>query len=71
MTAIRCPDCGRRAQRITKESARKGGLSIRRRRHCLYCGGRFTTTEHVTTSAERTQKKGLGRPNPRPGESNA
>ena len=49
MPAINCPNCGRRAQRITSSHQHRGGQIVKRRRECLYCWERFTTTEHVAT----------------------
>ena len=53
MPSIRCPNCYKKAQRITQTRQHRGGVSIKRRRECLYCGWRFTTTEHVATETRR------------------
>ena len=38
MPSIRCPKCYKKAQRITQTRQHRGGVSIKRRRECLYCG---------------------------------
>ena len=53
MPSLRCPSCHKKAQRITQTRQHRGGASLKRRRECLYCGERFTTTEHVATETRR------------------
>lgn len=44
---MRCPFCGHMEEKVVdSREARDGGV-IRRRRHCLNCGRRFTTYERI------------------------
>jgi len=52
---VRCPFCGHRDTRVTDSRANDDG--IRRRRHCVACGERFTTVELVQRSAVQVIKK--------------
>src|SRR5690348_10410696 len=40
-----CPFCGHREDKVIDSRESKEGDSIRRRRHCLACDRRFTTSE--------------------------
>lgn len=42
---MKCPNCGHLEDRVLDTRIGKDGESIRRRRECLHCGGRFTTME--------------------------
>jgi len=42
---VKCPNCGHLEDRVLDTRIGKDGESIRRRRECLRCGGRFTTME--------------------------
>ena len=46
---MRCPYCGSTDSRVT--DSRDAGEGIRRRRECLSCGVRFTTYEHIQSTA--------------------
>lgn len=46
---MRCPYCANRDSRVTDSRANDDG--IRRRRECIACGERFTTTEMVQLSS--------------------
>lgn len=52
---MRCPFCHFRDSRVTDSRANDDG--IRRRRQCIACGERFTTTETVQLSAVLIVKK--------------
>jgi len=42
---MKCPFCGHLEDRVLETREQKDGLLIRRRRECLKCRSRFTTTE--------------------------
>lgn len=42
-----CPFCSHRKDRVIDSRTSKDGESIRRRRRCLKCGGRYTTYERI------------------------
>jgi transcriptional repressor NrdR len=44
---MRCPYCQQDSDKVIDSRASDEGRAIRRRRHCLACGKRFTTYEHV------------------------
>ncbi|HLS27505.1 MAG TPA: transcriptional regulator NrdR [Opitutales bacterium] len=44
---MRCPKCASSEGRVIDSRVNKDGTAIRRRRHCLSCGHRFSTTEEV------------------------
>ena len=44
---MRCPNCSSMDNKVVDSRMGKEGESIRRRRECLKCGGRFTTYERV------------------------
>ncbi len=42
---MECPYCGNTHNKVIDSRLSKGGITIRRRRQCLICSGRFTTYE--------------------------
>jgi transcriptional repressor NrdR len=44
---VRCPFCGDQESKVVDSRHSEDGLSIRRRRECLVCQRRFTTSEIV------------------------
>jgi len=44
---MRCPFCGNEESQVKDSRPAEDGVAIRRRRHCLACGARFTTFERV------------------------
>lgn len=44
---MRCPKCGSDLDKVIDSRASKDGSTIRRRRECLDCSHRFSTTEQV------------------------
>jgi len=42
---MQCPHCGKTINEVIDSRPTKGEIAIRRRRHCLACGSRFTTYE--------------------------
>ena len=44
---MKCPYCGYQESKVVDSRHSDDGLSIRRRRECLSCGKRFTTSETV------------------------
>ncbi|MEE2691913.1 MAG: transcriptional regulator NrdR [Pseudomonadota bacterium] len=44
---MRCPFCGNEETQVKDSRSAEDGSSIRRRRQCSACGGRFTTFERV------------------------
>ncbi len=44
---MRCPRCTSTEDRVIDSRASKDGTTIRRRRECISCGHRFSTTETV------------------------
>ncbi len=47
---MRCPSCGDRGSRVVDSRDLDEGGTIRRRRECPACGGRFTTYERVESA---------------------
>ena len=60
---MRCPFCGHAESQVKDSRPSEDGASIRRRRMCPECGGRFTTFERVQLR-ELTIVKRSGRRNP-------
>ena len=54
---MRCPFCGSTETQVKDSRITEDGNSIRRRRQCLSCSGRFTTFEHVQVNELVVQKK--------------
>lgn len=54
---MRCPKCGHLEDRVADSRAARNGDVIRRRRHCLKCGHRFTTYEEVVRAKLRVIKR--------------
>jgi transcriptional regulator NrdR family protein len=50
MAGIRCPHCGSDQHRSFNTVNRAHLQDIRRRRHCLRCGGKFATVERIEGS---------------------
>jgi len=44
---VRCPNCSSLDDKVVDSRASDDGATIRRRRECLACGGRFTTYERL------------------------
>lgn len=44
---VRCPRCSEQDDKVVDSRSSEDGSSIRRRRECLHCGGRFTTYERI------------------------
>ena len=44
---MQCPYCGAYGSKVIDSRSSEGGSSIRRRRECLKCSGRFTSYERV------------------------
>lgn len=44
---MRCPFCGHLEEKVVDSREARDGEVIRRRRHCLHCGRRFTTYERI------------------------
>ena len=57
MSAMRCPACGDLRDRVVDSRQTEDGRSIRRRRQCEACGGRFTTFERVEAVAVQVRKR--------------
>ncbi len=47
---MRCPRCSQEDTRVVDSRPAEEGRSVRRRRACTQCGGRFTTYERVDTT---------------------
>lgn len=60
---MRCPFCGCEDTQVKDSRSAEDGSSIRRRRQCAACGGRFTTFERVQLR-ELTVIKSSGRKTP-------
>ncbi len=56
---MRCPFCGSDDTQVKDSRPTEDSTAIRRRRHCLGCGSRFTTFERVQLR-ELTVLKGDG-----------
>lgn len=54
---MRCPACGNLRDRVVDSRQTEDGRSIRRRRECETCGGRFTTFERVETAMVQVRKR--------------
>src|SRR6202142_1790360 len=54
---MRCPYCSSLENKVVDSRMGKEGESIRRRRECLTCEGRFTTYERVEESLPLVVKK--------------
>ncbi len=44
---MKCPSCNNSETKVVDSRLNSDGTSIRRRRECLRCGGRFTTYEYI------------------------
>jgi transcriptional repressor NrdR len=60
---MRCPFCGHAESQVKDSRPSEDGATIRRRRMCPECGGRFTTFERIQLR-ELTILKRSGRRNP-------
>ncbi len=54
---MRCPFCGSTEDRVLETREQKDGEGIRRRRECLSCKGRFSTTEILSLNYPLIIKK--------------
>ncbi len=54
---MRCPFCREDNDRVIDSRSVEDGFSIRRRRHCLKCGRRYTTQERPEEIAIKVVKK--------------
>jgi transcriptional repressor NrdR len=54
---MRCPACGNLRDRVVDSRQTEDGRSIRRRRECETCGGRFTTFERIETATVQVRKR--------------
>lgn len=54
---MRCPACGNLRDRVVDSRQTEDGRSIRRRRQCETCGGRFTTFERIETAMVQVRKR--------------
>ena len=54
---MRCPACGELRDRVVDSRQTEDGRSIRRRRECESCGGRFTTFERIETASVAVRKR--------------
>ena len=54
---MRCPACGNLRDRVVDSRQTEDGRSIRRRRECESCGGRFTTFERIETASVAVRKR--------------
>ena len=54
---MRCPACGNLRDRVVDSRQAEDGRSIRRRRECETCGGRFTTFERIETATVQVRKR--------------
>ena len=54
---MRCPACGTLRDRVVDSRQTEDGRSIRRRRECETCGGRFTTFERIETAMVQVRKR--------------
>jgi transcriptional repressor NrdR len=55
---MRCPFCGHEDSQVKDSRPSEDGASIRRRRQCEGCGGRFTTFERVQLREVTVAKSG-------------
>ncbi|MDR1728732.1 MAG: transcriptional regulator NrdR [Acidobacteriota bacterium] len=58
---MKCPYCGFLKDRVVDSRESRTGDSIRRRRHCLNCGRRFTSYERIDDIPYMVVKKNGGR----------
>lgn len=58
---MRCPFCGHEETQVKDSRPTEDGATIRRRRQCLNCGGRFTTFERIQLRELTVVKKAGGR----------
>ncbi|WBO23519.1 transcriptional regulator NrdR [Sphingomonas abietis] len=58
---MRCPFCGHEDSQVKDSRPSEDGTSIRRRRQCEGCGGRFTTFERVQLREVTVVKSGSKR----------
>jgi transcriptional repressor NrdR len=54
---MRCHACGNLRDRVVDSRQTEDGRSIRRRRECETCGGRFTTFERIETALVQVRKR--------------
>lgn len=54
---MRCPACGGLRDRVVDSRQAEDGASIRRRRECDACGGRYTTFERVEEVPLQVRKR--------------
>ncbi len=54
---MKCPYCGHLEDRVLDSRSSKEGESIKRRRECLSCGGRFNTFEEIEERRLQVVKK--------------
>ena len=55
--SMRCPGCANLRDRVVDSRQADDGRSIRRRRECESCGGRFTTFERIETATVQVRKR--------------
>lgn len=58
---MNCPFCGYNESKVVDSRPSDEGVTIRRRRECLSCGGRFTTFEILETTPLIVVKKDKSR----------
>ena len=61
---MRCPFCGHEDSQVKDSRPSEDAASIRRRRQCEGCGGRFTTFERVQLREVTVVKSGGGKREP-------
>jgi len=54
---MRCPQCQCLEDKVVDSRATKEGAGVRRRRECLNCGHRFTTSETIIHAELKVIKK--------------
>lgn len=54
---MRCPFCGNEETQVKDSRPTEDGAAVRRRRHCMGCGARFTTFERVQLRALTVVKR--------------
>lgn len=54
---MRCPACSSLDDKVVDSRQAEDGQSIRRRRQCLACGGRFTTFERIEAAPLMVTKR--------------
>lgn len=57
MARMRCPACGGLRDKVVDSRQADDGASIRRRRECETCGGRYTTFERVEEVPLQVRKR--------------